>query len=165
MIVGILALQGAFREHEEMLTRMGVPCLQVRLPRDLAKVDRLIMPGGESTTIGKLLVMYDLIEPIRQRVLAGMPIWGTCAGAILLSRKIIDGKADQILMPFTPGERVVNLWNDLAAGVIAVGIDRADRANAARRRLGARTGMVGSRHALAAFDQRPNFTAAIDNGL
>lgn len=95
MIVGILALQGAFREHEEMLTRMGVPCLQVRLPRDLAKVDRLIMPGGESTTIGKLLVMYDLIEPIRQRVLAGMPIWGTCAGAILLSSKIIDGKADQ----------------------------------------------------------------------
>ena len=94
MIVGILALQGAFREHEEMLTRMGVPCLQVRLPRDLAKVDRLIIPGGESTTIGKLLVMYDLIEPIRQRVLAGMPIWGTCAGAILLSNKIIDGKAE-----------------------------------------------------------------------
>jgi 5'-phosphate synthase pdxT subunit len=55
----------------------------------------LIIPGGESTTIGKLLIMYDLLEPIRQRVLAGMPVWGTCAGAILLSSTIVDGKADQ----------------------------------------------------------------------
>ena len=60
MTVGVLALQGAFREHEEMLDRLGVAHRQVRLPRDLDGIDRLIIPGGESTTIGKLLVMYDL---------------------------------------------------------------------------------------------------------
>ena len=95
MTVGVLALQGAFREHEEMLERMGVPHRQVRLPRDLAEVERLIIPGGESTTIGKLMVMYDLLEPLRTRIQAGMPVWGTCAGAILLSRSIVDGRPDQ----------------------------------------------------------------------
>ncbi len=95
MTVGVLALQGAFREHEEMLSRMGVAHRQVRLPRDLAEVERLIIPGGESTTIGKLMVMYDLLEPLRERIQAGMPVWGTCAGAILLSRSIVDGRPDQ----------------------------------------------------------------------
>lgn len=95
MIVGVLALQGAFREHEEMLDRLGVAHRQVRLPRDLDGIDRLIIPGGESTTIGKLLVMYDLLTPIRERIQAGMPVWGTCAGAILLSRTIVDGRPDQ----------------------------------------------------------------------
>ena len=127
MIVGILALQGAFREHEEMLTRMGDPCLQVRLPRDLAKVDRLIIPGGESTTIGKLLVMYDLLEPIRQRVLAGMPIWGTCAGAILLSSKISDGKADQPALHLMDIESRRNAFgsqlDSFEADVVVAGLD------------------------------------------
>ncbi|MBM4412737.1 MAG: pyridoxal 5'-phosphate synthase glutaminase subunit PdxT [Chloroflexi bacterium] len=95
MTVGVLALQGAFREHEEMLHRMGVATRQVRLPRDLAEVDRLIIPGGESTTIGKLLVMYELLTPLRERILAGMPVWGTCAGAILMARRIVDGRPDQ----------------------------------------------------------------------
>jgi 5'-phosphate synthase pdxT subunit len=95
MTVGVLALQGAFREHEEMLDRMGVAHRQVRLPRDLAEVERLIIPGGESTTIGKLMVMYDLLQPLRERIQAGMPVWGTCAGAILLSRSIVDGRPDQ----------------------------------------------------------------------
>lgn len=95
MTVGVLALQGAFREHEQMLHRMGVTTRQVRLPRDLADVDRIILPGGESTTIGKLLVMYDLLNPLRERILAGMPTWGTCAGAILMSRRIVDGRPDQ----------------------------------------------------------------------
>ena len=95
MTVGVLALQGAFREHEEMLDRLGVPHRQVRLPRDLDGIDRLIIPGGESTTIGKLLVMYDLLEPLQARIRAGMPVWGTCAGAILLSRTIVDGRPDQ----------------------------------------------------------------------
>lgn len=81
MTVGILALQGDFREHEEMLRRIGAPTLQVRLPKHLDQVERLIIPGGESTTIGKLLAMYGLIEPLRARVRAGMPVWGTCAGA------------------------------------------------------------------------------------
>lgn len=76
MTVGILALQGDFREHEEMLRRIGAPTLQVRLPKHLDQVERLIIPGGESTTIGKLLAMYGLIEPLRARVRAGMPVWG-----------------------------------------------------------------------------------------
>jgi 5'-phosphate synthase pdxT subunit len=95
MTVGVLALQGAFREHEQMLNSMGVATRQIRLPRDLDGIDRLIIPGGESTTIGKLLVLYELLVPIQQRIMAGMPVWGTCAGAILLSRTIVDGRPDQ----------------------------------------------------------------------
>ena len=85
-------MQGDFREHEEMLQRIGAPTLQVRLPKHLEQVDRLIIPGGESTTIGKLLVLYNLLEPIRERGRAGMPIWGTCAGAILLAKRIAEGR-------------------------------------------------------------------------
>ena len=75
MTVGILALQGDFREHEETLRRIGAPTLQVRLPKHLEQVDRLIIPGGESTAIGKLLVLYNLLEPVRERARAGMPLW------------------------------------------------------------------------------------------
>src|SRR5919205_1995481 len=92
MTVGILALQGDFREHEETLRRIGVPTQQVRLPKHLDQIDRLIIPGGESTTIGKLLVLYNLLEPIRERGEGGMPIWGTCAGAILLAKRIAEGR-------------------------------------------------------------------------
>src|SRR5919198_4700584 len=92
MTVGILALQGDFREHEQMLGRIGVPTLQVRLPKHLERVERLIIPGGESTTIGKLLVLYKLLEPIRERGREGMPLWGTCAGAILLAKHIAEGR-------------------------------------------------------------------------
>jgi pyridoxal 5'-phosphate synthase pdxT subunit len=95
MTVGILALQGDFREHEEVLHRIGAPARQVRLPKHLEQVDRLIIPGGESTTIGKLLTIYNLLEPIRERARNGMPLWGTCAGAILMARTIADGKPDQ----------------------------------------------------------------------
>jgi pyridoxal 5'-phosphate synthase pdxT subunit len=92
MTVGILALQGDFREHEELLQRMGVATRQVRQPKHLAEVDRLIIPGGESTTIGTLLVIDQLLEPIRERALNGMPLWGTCAGAILMARHIAEGR-------------------------------------------------------------------------
>jgi 5'-phosphate synthase pdxT subunit len=92
MTVGILALQGDFREHEETLRRIGAPVLQVRLPKHLDQVDRLIIPGGESTTIGKLLVLYNLLDPIRERAAGGMPLWGTCAGAILMARQIAEGR-------------------------------------------------------------------------
>ncbi|MFM2033006.1 MAG: hypothetical protein RLZZ297_1771 [Chloroflexota bacterium] len=95
MTVGVLALQGAFIEHEAMLQGIGVPTRQIRLPRDLDGIERLIIPGGESTTIGKLMVMYDLLQPLRDRINAGMPTWGTCAGAILMSRRIVDGRPDQ----------------------------------------------------------------------
>jgi 5'-phosphate synthase pdxT subunit len=93
MTVGILALQGDVREHSEVLRRIGVTPVEVRLPKHLAAVDRLIIPGGESTTIGRLLVRYDLLEPIRERARAGtLAIWGTCAGAILLAREVLDQK-------------------------------------------------------------------------
>ncbi|MDQ6833551.1 MAG: pyridoxal 5'-phosphate synthase glutaminase subunit PdxT [Chloroflexota bacterium] len=84
----MLALQGAFIEHVHALERLGVAAREVRLPRDLERLDGLIMPGGESTTIGKLMVQYHLDEPIRARARAGFPIWGTCAGMILLAKDI-----------------------------------------------------------------------------
>lgn len=94
MTVGILALQGDVREHEEMLRRAGVATQQVRLPAQLAAVDRLIIPGGESTTIGKLLVRFDLLEPIRRRAGHDLALWGTCAGAILMARTISEGRPE-----------------------------------------------------------------------
>ncbi len=87
-LVGVLALQGAFIEHLAMLEQLGVSGRPVRLPAELAEVDALIIPGGESTTIGKLLVDYALLEPLRARVHAGLPVFGTCAGAIMLARDI-----------------------------------------------------------------------------
>jgi 5'-phosphate synthase pdxT subunit len=92
MNVGVLALQGAFIEHEHMLRRLGHDVTQVRLPQHLETIDRLIIPGGESTTIGKLLVAYKLLEPIRERARQEMPIWGTCAGMILMAKEITEGR-------------------------------------------------------------------------
>lgn len=92
MTVGILALQGDFREHEAILGRMGVATRQVRQPKHLTEVDRLIIPGGESTTIGTLMVIDQLLEPIRTRAIEGMPLWGTCAGAILMAKTIAEGR-------------------------------------------------------------------------
>lgn len=94
MNVGVLALQGAFIEHEHMLRRLGHTVTQVRLPQHLATIDRLIIPGGESTTIGKLLVAYKLLEPIRERARQEMPIWGTCAGMILMAKEITEGRPE-----------------------------------------------------------------------
>jgi len=87
MKVGVLALQGAFIEHIHVLQRLGVDTKEVRLPEQLAGLDGLIIPGGESTTIGKLAEMYGLIDPLRQ--FAGQkPVWGTCAGMILMAKEI-----------------------------------------------------------------------------
>jgi 5'-phosphate synthase pdxT subunit len=86
--VGVLALQGAFAEHKKTLERLGHDVVEVRLPDQLASVDALVIPGGESTTIGKLLVDYGLLEPLRERVRGGMPTLGTCAGAIVLAKDI-----------------------------------------------------------------------------
>ncbi len=88
MIAGVLALQGDFAEHVAVLERIGVSALEVRLPRDLERVDALIMPGGESTTFGKLAVRWGMIEPIRAFARAGKPVWGTCAGLIFLARDV-----------------------------------------------------------------------------
>ena len=86
MRVGVLALQGDFREHVEALNRLGVATKEVRLPADLDQVDGLIIPGGESTTIARLLDRFGLREPLVERIAAGMPVMGTCAGAIVLAK-------------------------------------------------------------------------------
>jgi 5'-phosphate synthase pdxT subunit len=88
MTIGVLALQGDFAEHLAMLARIGVDTREVRKASDLEGVDALIIPGGESTTIGKLMARYGLDEAIRARAKQGMPIYGTCAGLILLAQAI-----------------------------------------------------------------------------
>ena len=87
MKVGVLALQGAFIEHIQILKRLGVDTQEVRLPEHLAGLGSLIIPGGESTTIGKLAVTYGLIDPLRRFALE-RPVWGTCAGMILMAKEI-----------------------------------------------------------------------------
>jgi 5'-phosphate synthase pdxT subunit len=86
--VGVLALQGDFAEHAAMLRRVGVKPREVRLPAHLEGLAGLIIPGGESTTMGRLLVTYDLLEPIRRMGAGGLPIWGTCAGLILMANDV-----------------------------------------------------------------------------
>jgi pyridoxal 5'-phosphate synthase pdxT subunit len=86
--VGVLALQGDFREHREMLERMGAASPEVRLPRDLTGLDGLIIPGGESTTIVRLMRSAGLLPPLKGLAAEGFPIWGTCAGMILLARRL-----------------------------------------------------------------------------
>lgn len=88
MKIGVLALQGDFIEHEQMLNRLGVEVVEVRLPRDLDGLDGIIMPGGESTTFAKLAVRFDLVEPLRQFAQQGKAVWGTCAGLIFLAKDI-----------------------------------------------------------------------------
>jgi len=94
MKIGVLALQGDFTEHITMLKRLGVETAEVRLPAHLESLDGLIVPGGESTTIGKLSVDFGLLEPLR-KFGKKHAIWGTCAGAILLSK---DARRDQPLL-------------------------------------------------------------------
>ena len=90
MAVGILALQGAFAEHGQILDRLGVEHFEIRQLRDLEKKpDRLILPGGESTVMNKLLHELGLFEPIKKMIEGGMPVFGTCAGMILLSLSIL----------------------------------------------------------------------------
>lgn len=87
-LVGVLALQGAFREHAQAMAALGAPTREVRQRKDLAGLEAMIIPGGESTTIGKLMVELDIMEPLRDALRSGMPVFGTCAGLILLSKDI-----------------------------------------------------------------------------
>ncbi len=96
MIVGVLALQGDFREHIAMVADLGVVATEVRTVEELAAVDALIVPGGESTTIGRLANLYGLIEPIRERADAGMPMLGTCAGMIFLAATTVVHDQPQV---------------------------------------------------------------------
>lgn len=86
--VGILALQGAFLEHIKMLRSLGTEAVEVRVPQELDDLQGLIIPGGESTTIGKLAVTYSLLEPVKEMAQRGKSIWGTCAGLIFLARDV-----------------------------------------------------------------------------
>jgi 5'-phosphate synthase pdxT subunit len=93
--VGVLALQGDFREHSQVLESLGTPFLLVRTEDELALCSGLVIPGGESTVIQKLAVNYGLFEPIRERAKSGFPMFGTCAGLIMLADEILDGIAGQ----------------------------------------------------------------------
>jgi len=94
--IGVLALQGDVREHVAALSSAGVEAVRVRRPAELDNVDALVIPGGESTTIGKLLVTFELLEPLQKRIRDGMPAFGSCAGMILLADRVLDGTSDQV---------------------------------------------------------------------
>jgi pyridoxal 5'-phosphate synthase pdxT subunit len=96
--IGVLALQGDFEAHLKMLAELGVEGKAVRLPKHLQELDGIIIPGGESTTIGKLMVLYGLDEPLQQKIREGFPIWGTCAGLILLARETDNALEGQPLL-------------------------------------------------------------------
>ena len=98
-IVGVLALQGDVAEHCAMLERIGVRALPVKRAAELDEVDGLIIPGGESTTIGKLAEMYGLLDPLRKRITEGLPAFGTCAGAILLSTSALLADGEPAVQP------------------------------------------------------------------
>jgi len=93
--IGVFALQGDVREHLHALADLGVEAITVRRPEELERCDGLVIPGGESTTMFKLARTFELFEPIQKRIGDGMPVFGTCAGMIMLADRIVDGTADQ----------------------------------------------------------------------
>ncbi|MET9264301.1 pyridoxal 5'-phosphate synthase glutaminase subunit PdxT [Amycolatopsis sp. NPDC004079] len=93
--VGVLALQGAVREHVAMLESAGARAVPVRRPAELSEIDGLVLPGGESTTMSRLLETFELLEPLREAIAGGLPAFGSCAGMILLARQVLDGRPDQ----------------------------------------------------------------------
>jgi 5'-phosphate synthase pdxT subunit len=94
-LVGVLALQGDVREHVAALGESGARATVVRRGAELSEVDGLVLPGGESTTMSRLLDIFELLEPLRARIQQGMPVYGSCAGMILLASKVLDGREDQ----------------------------------------------------------------------
>lgn len=95
MKAGVLALQGDVREHVGALVELGAHAVEVRVPEDLAGIDALVLPGGESTTMSLLLESSGLFRPVAERLADGMPAFGTCAGMILLASEVLDGRPDQ----------------------------------------------------------------------
>lgn len=95
MNVGVLALQGAFAAHRRAFADLGVVATEVRTAEQLLAVDALVLPGGESTTMSKLLDTFELFDPLAARLVDGLPTFGTCAGMILLATTVLDGRADQ----------------------------------------------------------------------
>ena len=96
MKIGVLSLQGAFREHRIMMERCGAEVIEIRKPEELDLINGLILPGGESTTIGKLMVDWGFIDKIKIRAAEGMAIYATCAGMIVLSKDIIDSSQPRL---------------------------------------------------------------------
>jgi len=96
--IGVLALQGDFAVHVKMLAELGADSFAVRLPEQLDDLDGIIIPGGESTTIGKLMIVYGLHEVLQKKIQEGVPIWGTCAGLILLAKETDNALAGQPLL-------------------------------------------------------------------
>ncbi|MFF4233384.1 pyridoxal 5'-phosphate synthase glutaminase subunit PdxT [Streptomyces sp. NPDC001820] len=94
-VIGVLALQGDVREHLIALASADAVARPVRRPEELAEVDGLVIPGGESTTMSKLAVLFGMMEPLRERIAAGLPVYGTCAGLIMLADKILDPRSGQ----------------------------------------------------------------------
>ncbi|MFF2304516.1 pyridoxal 5'-phosphate synthase glutaminase subunit PdxT [Streptomyces sp. NPDC058128] len=94
-VIGVLALQGDVREHLIALAAADAVARPVRRPEELAEIDGLVIPGGESTTISKLAELFGMAEPLRKRIAAGLPVYGTCAGLIMLADKILDPRSGQ----------------------------------------------------------------------
>lgn len=97
-LVGVLALQGDVREHAAASRARGADVVEVRVPEDLVGLHGIVLPGGESTTMSNLLRFQGLLEPLRERLHGGLPVYGSCAGMILLARDILDGRADQVAL-------------------------------------------------------------------
>ncbi|SHN73225.1 pyridoxal phosphate synthase yaaE subunit [Geodermatophilus obscurus] len=95
-VVGVLALQGDVREHLATLTELGAEAVTVRRPEELAEVDALVVPGGESTTMARLATRFGLLGPLRDAVAGGLPVYGSCAGMIMLADRLLDAPADQV---------------------------------------------------------------------
>jgi 5'-phosphate synthase pdxT subunit len=95
LTIGVLALQGDVREHLRALASCGASAVAVRRPAELDGVDALVIPGGESTTMSKLAVEFGLLDPVRKRIAGGMPVYGSCAGMIMLAERVLDGRPDQ----------------------------------------------------------------------
>ncbi|MFE0187482.1 pyridoxal 5'-phosphate synthase glutaminase subunit PdxT [Streptomyces sp. NPDC059008] len=93
--IGVLALQGDVREHVKALTDAGAQARPVRRPEELDQVEGLVIPGGESTTMSKLAIVFGMLEPLRAFVRAGRPVYGTCAGMIMVADKLLDAREDQ----------------------------------------------------------------------
>lgn len=90
MKIGILALQGAFLEHKKILDKLGVTSIYIKEKSQLEEIDGIILPGGESTTMGKLMREFDLLEPLKEKIINGMPVFGTCSGLILLAKRLAN---------------------------------------------------------------------------
>jgi len=138
--IGVLALQGDFLEHVEILRELGVEAVYVKKPEDLARIDGLIIPGGESTTIGNLISARNLGEPISELVRSGVPLMGTCAGAILLAKKVVD--------------RVVGETGQYRLGLMDIGVVR-NAFGRQRNSFMARISLDGVGEASVAFIRAP----------